>query len=197
MRLQQLHALRSHHQQGWARVPSRHICIYHTYILHISIYTCPAMQMNTDRHTNTDSTSGLILHSVWAVWRFISSKYVCVCMYRWRSCSDLWMLPPYTHCDHGCKSPPTCGLTPFAGTHTPIDTYTHIRQGVPHPGKYLELEFNEKIGVKCWSTTGHAQARILTSNLLTHGPYASILPYLFLPKPPRTLPFPTFKWFSK
>lgn len=79
MRLQQLHAPRSHHQRGWACVPSRHICIYHTYILHISIYTCPAMQMNTDRHTNTDSTSDLILHSVWAVWRFTSSKYVCVC----------------------------------------------------------------------------------------------------------------------
>lgn len=143
MRLPLLHAHRSKQHPGWACVPSRHMCMYHTYILYTSLYELPAIQINTDKHTEHSHKHSHhqwpqpALLSGWMGWRFIGGKYSCV--YCLQSCPDLWMLTPSSYCVHGHMGPHvSCGLTLFAGTDTPIDKYAHWA-GVHYPGKYLDL----------------------------------------------------------
>lgn len=82
-------------------------------------------------------------------------------------------------------------------------TYSRLLNGVPLPGEELEMVFNQEtdqtvlIRCRAWPDKCTGQTSILTSCLFAHdwpllSPYLSVFTYLFLPRLPWYLPFPTF-----
>lgn len=80
---------------------------------------------------------------------------------------------------------------PWAGGPTPVVALTHLyahlhaEYGAPHPGKWSEMEFNEKTGqalvVRLEKCTDHP---LLIRSRALLSPCPSIFPPLFLPNPP-------------
>lgn len=87
--------------------------------------------------------------------------------------NHMFMCMPAITAAGGTQAPVTSGLTPAAGTWTPI-THMHVQNRAPHPGKQLEMEFSTK-------------ASVLISQLFMYSWPSlafcfSVFPCLFLPK---------------
>lgn len=79
--------------------------------------------------------------------------------------------------------------------HSDPHTQTCVENRVPHPGKVLEIEFNQETGRtmlvrhRAWSHTHNDQPQF-TYNQPLPFLYSYIFTYLFLCKPPVFIPFP-------
>lgn len=188
-------------------------CITHMYHIHSYIHDQPYRSTPTDTqstHTNTDSTSSLILHPSLAeqgggppvanmcVWAYAYTYiYIHTHIHHYQSCPDLQMLTPSSCWRHGHTPPPTHSLTLFAGIRSPIHSHTHwVRSPSPRktlrPGVWWEDRADSADQAQgmarqpYWPETCSHPTRPLLS------PYASSFPCSFLPKPPRSLPLPAF-----
>ena len=95
------------------------------------------------------------------------------------------------------------GLPPLVhpGTQHPC-THMHTAQRAPHPGKSLDMEFSEKPGQTVLVRCRHARQAcmpdrrpsqcLFAQDWLLFFPSPSVFPRSFVPKPPQSIPFPTF-----
>lgn len=74
----------------------------------------------------------------------------------------------------------------------PTHTHTCMRNRVPHPRKQVEMEFGEKTEQTALTRSQGRQHTDQQPFYMEPAPYPSIFPNLFLPKSPRSIPFPTF-----